>query len=311
MTKILCIGDIHAMDHPPQSINEGYMDEIYDILKFCTTLDYDIAVSAGDVFDKKAPSKNSHGLVRGMLESFQALKSPAIVPGNHDIVQDRQDSIPTQPLGVLYQAGIFHLEGWHPDIPDLYGVPWQDWDDPKSWRRAFADYRKKATETSLIITHCPLFPPSIEEGVIYEHVPTKDIAKAMGGKGSVFYGHIHEFHGIFESGGVQFCNLGSVSRGALHEYNVTRTPQVAIFDTETATFEPVEVPHRPAEEHFRIAEKTAERATSKELEQFIEDIGSESLDMSHTESVVEYIQTNKKVPKKVRDVAVELLREVQ
>lgn len=308
--RILCVGDIHAMDKAPASIHPGYQEEIYSILEFCSTLEYDHAVWAGDVFNFKAPSKNSHALVRGMLETAQRFRDLSVIVGNHDLSHDHLGSLPSQPLGVLFQGGVRDLRGWHDSAP-VYGVPWQDWEG--DWDEAFAEWRSRPEDyraSALLVTHCPLFPPDIEENVPYERVPTVEIANAMGNVGSIYYGHIHEDHGVFTSAGVQFANMGAISRGSLHEYNVERQVKVCIFDTDTATFTEVPVPVRPASEHFRIEEKTAEKANSKDLEAFLEDIGSQTLDMSHTESVIHHIESLDTVDSRIREAAAQVLRDV-
>ena len=81
----------------------------------------------------------------------------------------------------------------------------------------------------------------------------------MGGAGSVFYGHVHEPHGVYEAGGVTFCNNGALSRGSLHEYNLTRQVGCTLWDSETGEFEFVPLDAKPASEVFRLAGEAAGR----------------------------------------------------
>ena len=239
----------------------------------------------------------------------------AVWTGNSN---DRLESIDeTQPLGVLFRAGAKRVEGsagWADGGLPLYIVNWQqDWHNPEAVHFAFEEWRDSHPNTlkeSLVVTHAPIYPPD-QENQLFDLVPTHgegSISEAMGNQGYVYYGHIHEDHGVFESDGVTYCNVGALSRGALHEYNVQREIQVALWDSKTG-FEPIVIPHRPAEEVFKIAEVTEKKSEKLSLDQFLADVGSSTLDISSTESVVEHI-SKLNVAKPVKKLATDILREV-
>lgn len=327
MTQIVCVGDIHVMDRPPVNATESYTDDIIAMLKwiadYAYEIDADAVVWAGDVFHHKQPSRSSHALVLKMIEVVKHHRVPLwIVTGNHDISNDVLDSVhEKQPLGVLYAAGAKELVGWHPELP-LYGVPWQhgwttDVDAPRS---AFEGWRDPDLDTKarmdpryrLAVTHAPIYPPGEAEKQLFELVPTKGpdgLSAAMGNEGFLYYGHIHEDHGIFEVEGVTYANMGAISRGSLHEYNVTRSIKVALWTEEG--FVEVPVPHKPAEEVFRIVEATEVKEQKRDLSEFLTQVGSSTLDISSTGSVIEHIRTREDVAPRVKQTAIKILEEVQ
>ena len=335
MTKIICVGDIHARDRAPANAHESYMDDTIEALlwvnEFAQHNSADAIVWAGDVFDHKLPSRTSHALVLRMIDVVHDALSRGVeiwaVVGNHDISNDVLASITEkQPLGVLYKAGLRELNGWHPTLP-LFGVPWrQDWTtNEDSADEAFKEYREYGMrlvigeedivdpefDEILAVTHAPIYPPKEAENIQWELVPTrgpKGISAAMGNRGFLYYGHIHEDHGVFEVDGVTYANMGAISRGSMAEYNLNRKIKVAMW-TE-AGFEEVAVPHKPASEVLKVVEATAAKEERLSLDQFLTEVGSVQLDISSTASVIEHIKGRKDVDPGVRKRAIEILEEV-
>ena len=89
MTKVILVGDIHAMDKPPASVSEDYMTDIYDLLDQVAKLEkeheVDAVVWAGDVFNFPNPQRSSHSLVMRMTEAVQKFDNLYICIGNHDM----------------------------------------------------------------------------------------------------------------------------------------------------------------------------------------------------------------------------------
>ena len=339
MTKIICVGDIHVMDRPPANATESYTDDIIDMLfwinGYAADQGADAIVWAGDIFHHKQPSRTSHALVLKMIRVIEDARRLGVplyaVTGNHDISNDVLASVPEkQPLGVLYAAGLQELVGWHPTLP-LYGVPWrQDWTTSESSaHEAFEGWRQSSgpiigeedivdpidISTALAVTHAPIYPPGDAEKQLFELVPTKGdtgISVAMGGMGFLYYGHIHEDHGVFEVEGVTYANMGAISRGSLHEYNLERQIKIAVWEQlgDYAEFREVVVPHKPAAEVFKLAEATEAKEDKISLDEFLSAVGTSTLNISSTGSVVEHIRTRQDVPDRVKRLAIEILEEM-
>lgn len=303
MSKFLLVGDIHLSDRPPASCTEDYLDDLFTILEHSVQKSKDLEVSAviwaGDVFHHKQPSRTSHKTVQRAIELVKSYECDLlIVPGNHDMLGDRFDSLyETQPLGVLLQAGAELLKGWHAHYP-LYGVPWiPRWND-ETVAGVLAGFRKSSrSEAGLVIAHAPLFPAGQEPP--WENYRTDFWADRMGNKGWCYYGHVHDSHGIYEENGVTFCNMGAVTRGSLQEADLKRVVRLALWENPTrgdgyvpdGGFTPVDVPHKPADQVFRLMEKRAVQDALAERTDFLDSIAATSLEITSIDSVMEHIRT--------------------
>jgi DNA repair exonuclease SbcCD nuclease subunit len=312
--KVLSVNDIHAADRPSSSQTEAALEDLLDLLEQTVMAAHsrgvDAVVWTGDVFHSKAPSRNSHRLVQKIIAIGHAYKRPwYIVPGNHDLQHDRLASIhDTQPLGVLYRAGARLLDGQCPEFVELYGVPWQqDWTN-EAVGEALREFRETWTShrrNSLVCAHAPLYPPGHE--LPYEFFDAVMWASAMGNRGSCVYGHVHERHGRWVAGGVNFCNPGALSRGSLHEYNMTRPVQVAVWDSEDGTFTEVPLNAKPAEEIFRLREKEQLTDSAGKLDDFLMQVGTTQLAVLSTEAVLEHVRSMPDMDPAVADEVAELL----
>lgn len=264
MTYIQVINDVHLSDRPPINCTDNYTDDLFDLLEQTVEVakKYDAyTVFAGDVFHLKQPSRNSHALVQRMIEIIQSYPNIVyIVPGNHDLLNDRLDSIPSQPLGVLLKSGAYQLRGWDDTISlPLYGVPWLQRFTDHNVMEAFKDYRERYQEFEqvLTVTHAPLYPLGRE--LKYEFYPSELWAEAMDNTGHVAYGHIHDYHGIWESGGVQFCNNGALSRGSLTEHNRTRKIYTTVWSSINGSFRTVELRHKKLKKYSKLIKLTGKK----------------------------------------------------
>lgn len=309
MTKILLVGDIHARDKAPSGATEPYLDDLLDLLWQTVELasDCSAVVWAGDVFHEKEPRKTSHATVMRVMEVARAYTVPLyIVAGNHDISNDRLESIyDKQPLGVLFQSGSAEdLDGWAENLP-LYGIPWQtSWDTPEV--EAYLDEWTRVMHESpgpyLLVTHASIYPPGEEPP--FDVLNVQQLADAVG-PASVYYGHIHEDHGVYTVGSTTFANMGALSRGSRHEYNVQRDIKVCTW--EDGTFEETVLDYKPAEEVLLMESHIASKEAKMDLDSFLSSIGTSSLEISSTSAVVEHIRSRKDVEKPVKDRAITIL----
>jgi predicted phosphodiesterase len=312
MSKFLLLSDLHLSDKPPSSCTDSYQDDLLDLLgeTVCVAEEHkaDAVIWAGDIFHSKAPGRNSHRLVQKVLGVGKAYQRPwFIVPGNHDLHMDRLDSVwDTQPLGVLFRAGARALIGRSKEFPHLYGVPWQQEWSNETVGAALYDWRESAGVTSggLVVTHAPLYPPGLE--LPYENYPAESWASAMGSRGSCFYGHVHEYHGTWKAAGVTFCNNGALSRGSLHEHNLTRQVMATIWDSTTCLFTEVPLHAKPASEVFRLREKQEVTDSAGKLDEFLAGIGGTKLEVLSVESVLAHVK-GLDLGKDVEDEVEELL----
>lgn len=312
-TLAICVGDIHLSDRPPASCTDSYTDDILAMLSYVAKLEKatkaDAVVWAGDIFHHKQPSRTSHATVLKLMQVAQQYqRPPLVVTGNHDIMSDRLDSLEKQPLGVLYESGVLReLVGWHEDLP-ICGVPWQQrWLSPGTIEEAFTEYRNDPRK-GLVVTHAPIYPPTVADNVLFELLNLEEVSKAMDNQGWLYYGHIHEPHYKFEVDGVEYANMGAISRGSLHEYNLARKIQVAIWTPEHG-FVPVDIPHKPASEIFKLVEAQEKKAEKVSLDTFLAEVGSATLDISSTGSIIDHVR-RMEIEENVKSKSIQLLEEV-
>lgn len=298
MSEFVLVNDIHLSDRAPASCTDTYLDDLFDLLEqaagIAQSRDAEI-ILAGDVFHHKAPTRTSHQTVMRLIDWARlALVRVHAVVGNHDIQHDRTASIhETQPLGVVMASGAIELlDGWMDSEDAVYGVPWNmTWDDA-SVSDALAEYRRcppvPDSKPMLVVTHAPLYPPGRE--LKYEFYPAASWAKAMGGKGTVHYGHVHEPHGVYTVDGVTFSNPGALSRGSLHEHNLTRTPAVAIWDSSTGQLTHQELNAKPAEQVFRLQEAAEVKNAGINLNRFLASVQATKLDVTSTSAVLDLVR---------------------
>jgi DNA repair exonuclease SbcCD nuclease subunit len=302
MAGVLLVNDIHLSDRPPSACTETYAEDLFALLRAIAELARKTKASAviwaGDVFHSKIPARTSHATVKALIEAARAHPCPVlVVPGNHDLTHDRLDSLDhAQPLGVLFASGaVTMLDRWSAADDGvvnlaLYGVPWlKDFTD-ETVGNALADWRSRLfpSAAGLVITHAPLYPPGQE--LVWENYPATAWAKAMDNHGTVHYGHVHEPHGIYTVDGVTFSNPGALSRGSLHEHNLTRPVSIAAWDSDTGEITHHVLPSRPAKDVFRLAEISQSTATQQRLDAFLATIGQTRIEVTSIEAVVAHVR---------------------
>lgn len=299
MPRYLLVGDIHLSDRPPSVCTEDYLEDLFVILEHTVHLESELSIDggvvwSGDIFHHRQANRTSHRTVQRAIEIVQAYRNLWIVPGNHDLANgDRLESISeTQPLGVLLKAGAKLLQGWeatgeHP----IYGVPWQQhWTDDVV-EKAFEEWHERGGEDflqdKLVVAHAPLYPPGME--LEWENYPTPKWA-AYQGYGYCYFGHVHEAHGTFKVGNVTYCNQGAITRGSLHESELNRAIAVTTWSPEEG-FVRVDVPHKPADEVFKLLVVRERQAAKVELETFLQKAGTATLEVASIEAVLAHIRT--------------------
>jgi DNA repair exonuclease SbcCD nuclease subunit len=307
VTKYLIINDVHLTNDNshPSSCTATYTADLFDLLYQASDLAMErnckAIIQLGDFFHIKTPGRNSHALVQQAIRWARYGPPLWIVPGNHDLLNDRLESLDEgQPLGVMYSSGAaFRAERYlsGKQFP-IYGVPWQQfWDAEQSVADQAVKNALKVFEPSdtpqLIVTHAPFFPPGSNPA--YEHYSVEKFAKYINPDGKsnvqVIYGHIHDWHGEYVVNGVRFANYGALSRGSLTESNLSRPVGVTIWDSVSGSFEFVELNSRPASEVFRVKEIAEVKNTQLRLDEFLESVGQSTIEITTTESVLAKVRT--------------------
>lgn len=308
--------DTHVSDRSPSSWKGDYPAEIWSNLEqigqFARTYEARACLDGGDYFHVKAASRNSHALVIKSASIHKAYPCPTYcVEGNHDLQGNNLESIEKQPLGVLFESGVFHnlREEVFEDGPlrvRVVGVPY-------SPTRSLAEIRsiqKRPGDTFLIcIVHSLAGespPPSVEDFFGESVFRYGDLASPDGP--DVFcFGHWHKDQGIVDVLGKTFVNQGAVSRGALINENVQRTPKAALIEADMLGIRVTALPLivAPAADVFDMERKERRDAETRSMDEFLTRLQQDvKIDLSQSiESNVEVLD----FAQEVRAAALEYL----
>lgn len=272
--------DTHVADRSPASWKADYPSEIWANLEqigdFAREHKATAVLDGGDYFHVKAASRNSHSLVVKSTSIQNGYPCDTYcVEGNHDIKYNNLETIEEQPLGVLYESGVFrHLrDEVFEDGPlrvRVVGVPY----DPARSLEDLKAIQKKEGDTYLVaIVHAlaGMNPPAKVEQFFGEPVFRYPDLVTPNGPDVWCFGHWHQDQGIVEFSGKQFVNQGAVSRGALTMENTQRTPKVALIEADETGIrtQELELSVVPPEEVFDFERKERAEQESVSIDQFI------------------------------------------
>lgn len=268
--------DVHAADRSPDSWKGDYPAEIWSNLEQIGRLAQDHQVTAvldgGDFFHVKAPTRNSHGLVAKVARVHAAYPCPVwSIEGNHDMAYNQLETIERQPLGVLYDSGVFrNLREEVFGTVRVVGVPFV----PDRGLDFLRTIKKQPGDTKLIaIVHALAgkSPPGHVEDFFGEPVFRYADLIFDGGPDVWCFGHWHKDQGIELIDGRWFVNQGAVSRGALVRENLERTPKVALIEVDGPDLNVTSIPLKvaPAAEVFDLARKERRDKEGEVIERFV------------------------------------------
>ena len=272
--------DVHLADKSPVSWKGDYMEEILSDLdqigKLAKLHDVTAVLDGGDYFHVKSSSKNPHYLNEKSANLHKLYPCPVYgVVGNHDMVYNSLESVPTQPLGVLHATGV--IRDLHEEVfvdgsiqVRVVGVPYS----PNRTLEELLAIRKKPGDTHLIaIVHslASLKPPGSVADFWNEPVFSYESLITKNGPDCWNFGHWHKDQGIEVIEGRYFVNQGAVSRGALVRENLERVPKVALldFDGGTLSVTPIPLSVAPASDVFDLEKKELQEKERKDLDQFV------------------------------------------
>lgn len=281
MIRLIFRTDVHVADHSPASWKGDYPAEVWNSLKQIGDLAREHEAAAvldgGDYFHVKAPTKNSHRLVAKSAWIQSGYPCPTFsIEGNHDIKHNNLETIDEQPLGVLFESGVFRQ--LRDETFEADGTKVRVVGCPYDATRTLADLRaiqKRDGEHLVAIVHALAGerPPDHVEEFFGEPVFRYEDLVTENGPDIWAFGHWHKDQGIVHIQGKSFVNLGAVSRGALVKENLTRIPKIALLEFGAGgriNVEAIELDVEPASEVFDLEKKERRDQESKNIEQFVD-----------------------------------------
>lgn len=284
--KFVCCNDIHLSHRGPQSRLDDWQEAIFakldQVAKVAVKARAKAVCIAGDVFHHK--SRIGYGTVVRLLQWGIALRKHGVdtlfIPGNHDLVHDRLDSLDSQPLGLLKASGVFTdvsyaRERYQDDETSVgvIGLPYPDAMSLEGFQRVTESYHAAGapSEGAILMAHCFATP----EGGTYFGQPIHKYSDLLQFPFDVFhFGHDHSDHGVAQAEtGQLFINLGALSRGTLAQDDVKREVKIALVDFgETVTVKQLKLKVAPATEVFDLALKAQKDRERDQVEQFVGDL---------------------------------------
>lgn len=281
--------DCHVHDKPPESRVDDYlqtcMNSLRQIGEFATSRNCNAVLDNGDFFHAKAASKNSHLMMREVIDLHaESYTCPVYCnPGNHDFPYNNIEYLDRQPLGVLFAARTFERMYDHTfESGDLkvrvVGFP---------YKRVFTieefDLERGEEDYLIVCAHTFASPHGGDLFGTEKALSYYDLAECS--PDFFIFGHWHIDQGIQEINGKTFMNLGSMTRGSLVKDNLTRIPRFGFiqivkdeFGVVSVEYEAIELDVPPAEKVFDLQRHERIQKESQDIEKFVA-----SLQAQHSE----------------------------
>lgn len=283
--KFITFTDVHISDINPQERRGSYRDDIIHKLKQIRAvgkkLDVDFFICAGDLFNLKAPMRNSHELTSLLIELFKSFPAPIyMTEGNHDLRNDSYEEFDKQPLNVIYKSGAMeqlrNKEVW--DRDKEFSIKLRSF--PFCENPILNDLPKSSDE---VFSVCVLHLYSTKKGGDLFGQELFSYSEISQLNDDIFVmGHYHIDQGVETlntySKDQHFINVGAISRGSLSEDNISRIPKISLVTINSdkkAKIQVVKLKVRPAEEAFFIERKKKQREKIAKATEFVEKLKNE------------------------------------
>lgn len=320
MITLIWRTDVHLADQAPASRvdvwSETLLGKIRQVGEIARQTDADAVLDGGDFFHVKSPTRNSHKLVNRAVAAHGAYPCPVYACiGNHDCKYGDYSYIDEQPLGTLFRSGVFKRlydeyeavfqprpttgmrEDW---TVRVVGVPYHGTNYDIERLRSI----KKGTEKYLVVVAHLLASPS--GGTMFESEDILKYSDLAELDPDIFcLGHWHKDQGVTEiASGKYVVNIGSLSRGALNQDDLNRTPSVAVltFDQDIR-IDVVPLDVAPADEVFDIEGRVRAEARDLNMESFVESIQG-TLEESVGKPLLEIVRELPDIDERVREQAI-------
>lgn len=318
MIKLLWRTDIHMSDRTPTSRTDDWRLTLMEKLRKVGEMasDYEAVLDGGDFFDIKSPTRNSHSLVREVIDIHNEYPVPVYANvGNHDCVYGDYSFLHQQPLGVVFSSGAFkrlydeHEVTFEKDglKVRVVGIPYHG---VRYDMGRFKNIKKGDEDYLVCVAHVLA---SQKGGTMFEgeDIVKYDDLKEL--EPDVWcFGHWHKDQGITEIAPNKWVvNIGSMTRGSLTQDNIDRIPCVGSFvftkDGLELTKIPLEV--KPAEEIFDLEKREKEEIREDTMTTFVGSL-KESLATCSETDLRESILTLE-IPQSIKERALLYLEQVQ
>jgi len=293
--RLLTSSDEHLADLAPGFRKDDYRASILQKIEWqgdmARRFKADAVLRGGDFFHVKAANKTTMRTMAMAARIHRKYSCPTFaMPGNHDMSNNDPDSVPGQPLGVMFESGVFKPMRDETFVSGsmklrVVGVPYTTDIDVDG----IHDLVRKKDETYTVAFVHALAAMAPEERIqsffnerVFDY---RDLV--FDGCPDVYvFGHYHKDQGVVEHLGVKFVNLGAISRGALTFENMDRKPKVSLIKADSTGIYVEEhvVPHEDASQVFDLDRKKRLDEERRSLDDFISQLRSNA-DMASESSM--------------------------
>jgi len=317
--------DLHLADHAPCSRvddwSETLLGKLEQVGRIAKRVGAAAVLDGGDFYHVKSPSRNSHRAVQRVAQIHGEYPCPTYANvGNHDCKYGDLRFLHEQPLGVLFESGVFKrcygedeavFEVHHPgplgyEEPTLrvrvVGIPYHgtEYDLER-----FTSIEKGDEDFLVVMAHVLASP---EGGTMFEGEDIIKYADLAGLAPDVWlFGHWHKNQGIVEfAPGKWAVNLGALSRGALTQDDLTRAPSVAVLTfhyKNGLSIEERPLKVEPSEAVFDLEGRMRQEARDMTMEAFVDNFRKTLLD-TEAKPLLDTILDLPDTPQEIKERAV-------
>lgn len=240
MSNVFIIGDLHLKAQAPISRKDNYPIAILNKLEYLASIakscKCNTFILLGDVFD--SPITTLPYLSK-VIETFKKINEQKItvytIVGNHDIRNNRIDSLPTTALGILIATGYIKLA---PNNLIIDNTVFQCFNYTDEIKPALEDEKY-----TVCIAH-RYYEFNLDEYSLHE----SDINKLN--YNAIVLGHLHTPCDTIDVGNTVLYRPGSLARNTSEPYNKLRVPRVLLFNCKKYKAVYVEIVCNNAEDIF-------------------------------------------------------------
>lgn len=269
--KIMNLGDLHSRQETPVYRIDDFKESFFNKLTWCLELakkeGCKVVNYPGDLFHT---AKSSPYIISRMLALHSKYKDDFhinIIAGNHDKLY-HSPILDNTAIGVLISSGMFNLIDDKPfkfNEVHFYGA---------SWNEPIPEIQDKTKQNILLIHKMIIEGDTLFPG--QENYVTARNIVARNGFDLIVSGDNHKFF-THEYNSKTLLNMGSLCR--MTTAQLDHIPKVAIYDTDTKTFEIHDIPIEPTENVFNLEEvlkNKDKKETSEQIKEYIDILSADS-----------------------------------
>lgn len=260
MCNIIFVGDIHLKGSSPISRCDDYptviLNKLESLIQVARNFNCSTVMLLGDVFDSHTTTLP---YLARVINTFKKISDSGItvytIVGNHDIKNNRMDSLETSALGILLSTGYLKLA---PRILKMDDVVFSCYHYPEEIEVNSQD------DYSVCVAH-----RYFEFGLAWDSLTSEDL-KSLN-YDAMILGHYHVPCDTTTIEDTLLYRPGSLSRSTSEPYNKLRTPRVLVFNCSNHKAAYVNIQCEPADKVFtNVIEQNNQAVISmKDLVKFI------------------------------------------